>query len=229
MKGSSSIGLAIFSILGFVRSEKESRQIGCQQRSTSGRDYMGEANTTIDGIPCQRWSETHPHDHDFTYVGDHNFCRNPNGASQSQVWCFTTDPKIQSQYCTVPFCPISRAIDFSLDSDNKPDENASYTHASLQNENQPPSFTICTAFMVEVWNLYREAPILILLDNMGDVWHYLWIFVTETYTEFDLSFEQYPGFSKQREALFYPLQWTRVCLSKDSETSLVRLVWTVSC
>ena len=96
MKGGSPLGLAIFSILGYVRSEKESRQIGCQQRSTSGRDYLGEANTTIDGISCQRWSETQPHDHDFTHVGDHNFCRNLNGASQSQVWCFTTDPKIQS-------------------------------------------------------------------------------------------------------------------------------------
>ena len=39
----------------------ERRKIECQQRSTSGRSYEGEANTTADGIPCQRWSETQPY------------------------------------------------------------------------------------------------------------------------------------------------------------------------
>ena len=108
------------------------RQIGCQQRSTSGRDYVGEANTTVDGIPCQRWSDTEPHDHSFTHVGDHNFCRNPNEAlAQDQVWCFTTDPNVLAQYCSVPLCPPLKALDFSLDNDFEPDENNSYTHASL--------------------------------------------------------------------------------------------------
>ena len=103
--------------------EGERRQIGCQQRSTSGRSYAGEANTTVDGIPCQRWSDTQPHDHKFTHVGDHNFCRNPNGASQSQVWCHTTDPEVELQNCSVPFCPPLKALDFSLDNDRKPDKN----------------------------------------------------------------------------------------------------------
>ena len=35
----------------------------CQQKSTSGQDYVGVANTTIEGIPCQKWSDTQPHDH----------------------------------------------------------------------------------------------------------------------------------------------------------------------
>ena len=92
--------------------------IGCQQRSTSGRDYIGKANTTVDGIRCQRWSDTQPHNHSFTHVGDHNFCRNPNGeGSQSQVWCYTTDPKLEWQSCSVPFCPSLKALDFSLDND----------------------------------------------------------------------------------------------------------------
>ena len=25
------------------------------------------------------WSSTSPHDHDFGSVGDHNYCRNPDG------------------------------------------------------------------------------------------------------------------------------------------------------
>ena len=139
------------SIVSSQAGDGERRQIGCQEWSTSGRTYRGEANTTVDGIPCQRWSDTQPHDHAFTHVGDHNFCRRPNGVEASQVWCYTTDPEVQYQYCQVPFCPPLKAFDFSLDNDWEPDENKSYTHASLWKENLPSSFTICSAFMVETW------------------------------------------------------------------------------
>ena len=96
--------LTIFSILGYVSSKQVAKQISCQQRSISGYDYAGEANTTIEGIPCQKWSDTQPHDHPFTHVGDHNFCRNPigsvwSGVSHSQVWCYTTDPNILWDHC----------------------------------------------------------------------------------------------------------------------------------
>ena len=135
----------IFSVyLSFASSQprgegsRERRKIGCQQKSTSGRSYTGEANTTVDGIPCQRWSYTQPHDHKFTHAGDHNFCRNPNGASQSQVWCHTTDPEHKLQNCSVPFCPPLKALDFSLDNDRKPDKKNSFTHASLWKEGLPP-------------------------------------------------------------------------------------------
>ena len=138
-----------FSIVSSELAEEVAKKIGCQQMSISGHSYTGEAKTTVDGIPCQKWSDLKPHDHGFTYVGDHNFCRNPWVPLDSRVWCFTTDPAVQFQYCPVPFCPPLKALDFSLDNDWKPDENNSYTHASLQKENLPPSFTICTAFMVE--------------------------------------------------------------------------------
>ena len=116
------------SIVSSQPGEMTTRKIGCQQRSTSGRSYAGEANTTVDGKPCQRWSDTKPHDHKFAHAGDHNFCRNPNGASQSQVWCYTTDPEHEIQNCSVPFCAPLKALDFSLDNDRKPDENNRYTH-----------------------------------------------------------------------------------------------------
>ena len=100
---------------------------------------MGEANTTIDGISCQKWSDARQYDQNFTHVGDHNFCRNPNGeVSQSQVWCYTTDPEVSYQSCSVPFCAPLKAFDFSSDNDNKPDDSNSYTHAFLQKENLPP-------------------------------------------------------------------------------------------
>ena len=85
-------------IVSFQPIDGESRKIGCQQRSTSGRSYAGEANATVDGIPCQRWSDTEPHNHNFTDVGDHNFCRNPEGVVAPQVWFHTTDHEVLLQY-----------------------------------------------------------------------------------------------------------------------------------
>ena len=102
-------------------SELEVNAVGCQHKSTSGRAYMGEANTTVDGIPCQKWSDTHPHKHGYTHVGDHNFCRNPDGTPFFQVWCYTADPNLRAQTCSVPFCPPLKAIDVSLDNDDEPD------------------------------------------------------------------------------------------------------------
>ena len=60
-------------IIGSQPKTWEKMHIGCQQRSTLGHTYVGKANTTVDGIPCQKWSDTEPHSHTFTHVGDHNF------------------------------------------------------------------------------------------------------------------------------------------------------------
>ena len=194
-----------------IETQEDQRQIGCQERSTSGRDYVGEANTADNGIPCQRWSDTQPHDHSFTHVGDHNFCRNPNGGnSQSKVWCYTTDPDHERQTCSIPFCPPLKALDFSLDNDWKPDETNSYTHASLQKENLPPSFTICTAFMVEAWNEYQDAYLFILRDDNAKIWAK--IYAATTYTEFSFKLEDFPKSSSQIKSLFYPLQCTMCTL-----------------
>ena len=216
--------LYIIYIFKYIRCERKTRTIGCQQKSTLGRSYMGEANTTIDGIPCQKWSDKKPHDHSFTHVGDHNFCRNPVGGSHSQVWCFTADPKRERQNCSVPFCPPLKALDFSLDNDGEPDENNNYTHASLLKENLPPSFTICTATMVKAWTKKNYGRLFVLLDDKGKMWHFVKIYAATSYTQFSFLFESSPMFSNQSKILFYPLQWTRVCLSKDSNTSLARLV-----
>ena len=61
--------------------------VGCQHKSTIGRDYRGTANTTRTGIPCQNWSDTQPHNHQFTTVGEHNFCRNPENSGVNKLWC----------------------------------------------------------------------------------------------------------------------------------------------
>ena len=74
----------------------------CQHKSTHGRDYRGTVNETVAGIPCQRWSDTQPHNHLFTNVGDHNFCRNPVDSQVDRLWCISTDPDIFGQVCSVP-------------------------------------------------------------------------------------------------------------------------------
>ena len=184
--------------------------IGCQQKSTSGRSYEGGANTTVDGIPCQKWSATQPHDHRFTNLGDHNFCRNP-AAEFSGVWCHTTNPEIPYQYCSVPPCPHLKALDFSLDNDRKPDENNSYTHAFLRKENLPLSFTICAAFIVEAWTKSKVSELFSLRHDNGNIWNGVAMTATETYTQFGFQFEDSSA-SNQSETLFYPLQCTMCIL-----------------
>ena len=68
---------------------------------TDGTAYTGHANTTESGLTCQMWSDDTPHEHSNTGVGEHNYCRSPDG---DKIWCYTTDPEKQWEYCKVPFC-----------------------------------------------------------------------------------------------------------------------------
>ena len=68
-----------------------------------GASYSGKVNVTASGTACQAWSATHPREHPFTGVGDHNYCRNPT-ANPRGVWCLTTDPNMPWDYCSVPLC-----------------------------------------------------------------------------------------------------------------------------
>ena len=126
--------------------------------------------------------------------------------------------------CPGPSCSPLKVLDFSLDNDFEPDKNNSYTHASLQKETLPSSFTICTAFMVEAWAEFTDARLFVFRDGNNKVWLWVQIFAAGAYTAFALQIEDSAEFSNQSEILFYPLQWTRVCLSKDSNTSLASLV-----
>ena len=87
----------------------------------SGEEYMGHSNRTISGISCQRWGEKFPHVHvydDIKYFPDYstnplgyihdinNYCRNPSLLSSvdAQPWCFTTNQKVEKEYCDIPKC-----------------------------------------------------------------------------------------------------------------------------
>ncbi|XP_071505680.1 plasminogen-like [Diadema antillarum] len=59
-------------------------------------DYRGTVNRTVNDRTCQKWTSQTPvthtmlQDHPTKGLGDHNFCRNPDGGDWA--WCYTTDP-----------------------------------------------------------------------------------------------------------------------------------------
>merc|ERR1719265_343313 len=60
----------------------------CREAMTGkGEDYIGCQAQTESGKACQNWSEQSPHGHKFREVGNHNFCRNPDG--HDTIWCYT--------------------------------------------------------------------------------------------------------------------------------------------
>ena len=208
---------------GNLNSEALVDNVGCQHNSTMGRDYSGRANTTESGIPCQKWSDTQPNDHEFTFVGDHNYCRNPVDGDEDRVWCITNDTDKGWEFCSVPFCPPLKVLDFSLDNDWEPDSKNSFTHASLQKENFPSSFTICMAFMVEQWGESISSPLFLLLDSDNKMWLSLGLSAAEKHTEYTIHFSSVRMNSKSPH-LFFPMQWTRMCFSFNSNTSVATLV-----
>ncbi|KPI89251.1 hypothetical protein ABL78_1584 [Leptomonas seymouri] len=82
----------------------------------NGEDYRGHVNVTASGLECQNWSSLYPHAHEIEQdpargIGDHNYCRNPNGLERPG--CFTTQPGGGYQLCNVgdvcPDFPVAKA------------------------------------------------------------------------------------------------------------------------
>ena len=75
-----------------------------------GRGYVGGDSTTVAGKTCQMWTSQYPHTHPYTPeafaddgIGNHNYCRNPNG-TEPVLWCFTTDPNRRWEHCNTHPC-----------------------------------------------------------------------------------------------------------------------------
>jgi len=81
-------------------------ELGCREAMTgNGQDYIGCQYKTNSGRVCQVWTEQTPQSHSYIpdwypdgHLGDHNFCRNPDG--DSTIWCITTDPNVRWEFCT---------------------------------------------------------------------------------------------------------------------------------
>uniref|UniRef100_A0A674CC85 Hepatocyte growth factor n=1 Tax=Salmo trutta TaxID=8032 RepID=A0A674CC85_SALTR len=81
----------------------------CECFRGQGEGYRGSVAVTPSGVICQRWDSQYPHNH--SYVPQNyrckdlreNNCRNPDG--RDLPWCFTSDPKVRTAFCTnIPRC-----------------------------------------------------------------------------------------------------------------------------
>jgi len=87
----------------------------------SGYQYSGVFNVTQSGKTCQKWAAPLPHSNpyqnstifpDGSAIAAGNNCRNPTAADGNYnaglgVWCFTTDPNLEWEPCSVPLCGIN--------------------------------------------------------------------------------------------------------------------------
>ncbi|XP_040850417.1 hepatocyte growth factor-like protein isoform X6 [Ochotona curzoniae] len=86
-----------------IKSCQEATCVWC-----NGEDYRGAVDHTESGRECQRWDLQHPHPHPFEpgkFLDqglDDNYCRNPDGSERP--WCYTTDPKVEREFCDLPRC-----------------------------------------------------------------------------------------------------------------------------
>ena len=74
----------------------------------SGHDYTGTQNVTASGYTCQRWDQQLPHQHGYELSDRYNgvienYCRS-NDPGVASPWCYTTNPEVRWEYCSVPQC-----------------------------------------------------------------------------------------------------------------------------
>ena len=83
-------------------------------RLGNGFDYQGNANLTIEGYPCQKWSSQYPTTHrylnaslfvDNTLEEISSYCRNPRKISslgyEKWPWCYTMNPLKRWNFCDI--------------------------------------------------------------------------------------------------------------------------------
>jgi len=78
--------------------------------TTQQKEYRGTKATTTGGKTCQKWTSQSPQKHGATPdkypksgLGDHNYCRNPDG-EPGGAWCYTIDPAKRWDYCGIAKC-----------------------------------------------------------------------------------------------------------------------------
>lgn len=82
--------------------------------------YRGEYSSTQSGLPCQKWSllnssihTVHPERYSQAGLGEHNFCRDPDGSGQ--LWCYTSLTMDHFDYCSMDHCGDVKPVNSSPD------------------------------------------------------------------------------------------------------------------
>ena len=66
--------------------------------------YDGFQHRTVNGNQCQSWSKSKPHvPKRVPLFESKNYCRNPD-FDINGPWCYTTNPNIRWEYCSVEIC-----------------------------------------------------------------------------------------------------------------------------
>ncbi|XP_030066051.1 kremen protein 2 isoform X1 [Microcaecilia unicolor] len=103
------------------------RQVPSECFKVNGADYRGIQNQTSlrNGRPCLYWDQTHQHAYNTEKypngelgLGNHNYCRNPDG--DVQPWCYVseTEEGVYWKYCDIPTCQMPGYMGCFLDSGN---------------------------------------------------------------------------------------------------------------
>ncbi|KAM4677684.1 tissue-type plasminogen activator [Discoglossus pictus] len=87
----------------------------------SGVTYRGTYSVTHSGIRCVNWNSTGLHSQRYKAqrvdalqlgLGNHNYCRNPDG--DSKPWCYVfKDGRYSWEYCSVPACSVAPSACYS--------------------------------------------------------------------------------------------------------------------
>ena len=110
---------------------------------------------------------------------------------------------------------FSKVLDFSTDGDQFSNYDNVYTGATLDAGPLPESFTICSAIMVDAWTSGFAAADMFTLLSDGYKWMCLSYQIDPNYTKYEVKVG--PAYHTiQTDAVLFPLQWTRACLSLDS-------------
>ncbi|KAJ1126109.1 hypothetical protein NDU88_004518 [Pleurodeles waltl] len=96
----------------------------------NGADYRGRqshTSLTEGGRPCLYWNQTSQHTYNTAKypngelgLGNHNYCRNPDG--DVQPWCYVseTEEGVYWKYCDIPSCHMPGYLGCFLDTGNPP-------------------------------------------------------------------------------------------------------------